>query len=289
MKTKLLFAKVAGMAALQFERKLMHLLLIFSFTLALILKSNASNNVEVINHIIPVEISATQMQLHDVKEIHMSMIISNLNNVIGVRAEAIDFRNRHVTDVKYTYKSDGKIDVDIIIRVTATLASVYPLPEEKEPRRFNFFNLEVITVDNISGVTQNDQNVQVYRTSINGIPATGDYNNAAQMPSILVNPTVQKGENNRITLSGNELGNITTAYPNPSVDGMVRIKSQIESLHIEQVQVFNSMGALILQQDFRSAMQGDVLINMTSLVKGVYFLRILTPLGETTKRVSLIR
>ncbi|MFN4122807.1 MAG: T9SS type A sorting domain-containing protein [Flavobacteriales bacterium] len=236
---------------------------------------------------IPLQIKATDHQLHEISEIHLNLQLENIPQVMSISINELYKKDEQDSDVKFTYKSDGKIDVDIIIRVTGTLSTTYPLGDFKDPRILNLSTIEVITVDNISGVTQSEPNVLAFRASINGVQITDDQTNASQAsPIISLLPAIYKGEAENIKLNATELAHLTQVYPNPSADGNIRIKTTIEGLNIEQIQVYNSLGSMVMQQDLRNASAQELTLQLNP-VKGIYFIRVLTPYGETTKKLII--
>lgn len=281
--------------ALEYEIAMRHKAIMLSSMLllfGLILCSNLAkshNEPQPQSFFIPVQIKATEHVLREIEEICLNIQMDNLPQVMSIKMNDLAQKDKQNSDVKFTYKSDGKIDVDIIIRVVGSLSAHYPLSDIQEPRKLILGNIEVITVDNISGVTQSEPNIIAFRASINGINVTQNNQGQPQAaPIISLLPPIYKGQASKVKPGKSDLFNFAVVFPNPSTDGNIRIKTNLEGLNIEQIQVFNSLGSMMMQQDLRSASAQEMALQL-NLLKGIYYVRILTPLGETTQKLIVSR
>jgi len=75
---------------------------------------------------------------------------------------------------------------------------------------------------------------------------------------------------------------VLSVYPNPAID-VVHVKT---SATICQIAVVNVNGKVLIQSDAKGY---EATVNTTALSNGIYFLRIVTSQGVTTKKIQIIR
>jgi len=241
----------------------------------------------------PIEYSGDVSSLEQMGEVTIKLDFLNPKEIVAVRVLTI-FEGQHpIKDAEVAYGIDGRIDVDIIIRATASIKDKeIPIPTHKDPSRFLLGIIEVITVDNISGVTPSDNTVFTYRV-ISNLSLNGDNNSESNSNNLNISITpIQnngKGDKSEVKLKSDELSNLLTLFPNPSLDGNVRIKSKFEAFPINQIQVYNIAGGMMKNQMISNRLDEEIMLDLADLNKGVYFIKIITPYGETIKKLNLIK
>lgn len=85
-----------------------------------------------------------------------------------------------------------------------------------------------------------------------------------------------------------ELGNGVAVFPNPTTD-KVTIANQLAEDAITGVQVFNSLGQLVISKNLTVAPGDNYFLDMDHLSTGVYYINIDADGARTTKKVSLIK
>jgi hypothetical protein len=266
------------------------LLLFLVFTL---LNLKAADEEVIVSYQIPVLISGSQMEIEQLQSIQLQMDLINPEKIISVKFYPSKSGGKPYAETLVRDFRDGRIDVDIIIRTAGNSSLINTNPIQNEDYRIVIGNIEVITVDNISGVTQNNENVGAFRAAFNGMNSNSSSDNSNQnsTSSIVLEllPAQFTRNNDKIKLNASELEQLITVYPNPSIDGLVRVKSKVDGLKANQIQVYNVMGGLVMNQVLNNSMHNEQVLDLTGLTKGVYFIKIITEFGETTKKLNLLK
>lgn len=182
-------------------------------------------------------------------------------------------------------RTDGKIDVDIIIRDNG---QAIPLdgstPVVNIPQTGNAafvigeLDVQIITVDNISGVYEVNPN-QPVNMQARIFDRFGNEINTAQVE---VTPVEEE-----LAISRIETEPELVVYPNPAPDGIFNL--QIKGAKINGfVAVHNSLGAVVSQlppSTFTDATE----VRLEHLPKGVYYLKVPTTDGELIKKIQISR
>jgi hypothetical protein len=184
-----------------------------------------------------------------------------------------------------TVRTDGKIDVDIIIRENG---QAIPLdgntPLENLPHAGNTayvlgeIDVQIITVDNISGVYEVNPN-QPVNMQARIFDRFGNEINTAQVE---VTPVEEELAVTRI-----ETEPELVVYPNPAPDGIFNL--QIKGAKINGfVAVHNSLGAVVGQLPPSNFMDATE-VRLEHLPKGVYYIKVPTTEGELIKKLQITR
>ncbi|MBX7202194.1 MAG: T9SS type A sorting domain-containing protein [Bacteroidia bacterium] len=190
-------------------------------------------------------------------------------------------------------KKDGKIDVDIIIRRGAWIASNKDdVDWTVSSVSLSAFKVEFITVDNISGVTVSNEIPGNYMGSarITGIsfddkpvqPASPQTSvGFGKLAStVLKNNELSNAQSNSITAASSQL----RIFPMPVRDGLLNIEIPAE-LNVASLSIHNALGAVVRTLN-ASSMTGIITISVQDIESGVYFLRVQSKDGrqEIVKR-----
>lgn len=184
-----------------------------------------------------------------------------------------------------TVRTDGKIDVDIIIRDNG---QAIPLdgstPVVNIPHAGNTafivgeLDVQIITVDNISGVYEVNPN-QPVNMQARIFDRFGNEINTAQVE---VTPVEEEFAVTRI-----ETEPELVVYPNPAPDGIFNL--HIKGAKINGfVAIHNSLGVLVSQlpsSNFTDATE----VRLEHLPKGVYYIKVPTTEGELIKKLQITR
>jgi hypothetical protein len=182
-------------------------------------------------------------------------------------------------------RTDGKIDVDIIIRDNG---QAIPLDESTPvvniPHTGNTafvvgeLDVQIITVDNISGVFEVNPN-QPVNMQARIFDRFGNEINTAQVE---VTPVEEELAVTRI-----ETEPELVVYPNPAPDGIFNL--QIKGAKINGfVAVHNSLGAVVGQLPPSNFMDATE-VRLEHLPKGVYYIKVPTTEGELIKKLQITR
>ena len=248
----------------------------------------SDNNVK--SCIYPVQVTGSLTALQQNTTISLSFVCDNPDKVVAVRVVPLNSSQSPINETNIVYRSGGRVDVDIIIRVGVSNDIDWENIEEEEDKKFIVGHVEIITVDNISGVAPNDNTSNVHRSSFNGVnPETNNPNNNNNQIYVEILPVIENSASGSIKLNSNELEGLTNIYPNPSIDGIVKINSKIKEIDIQQILVYNTMGGLVKNYINNDRNGEEILLELSGLTKGVYFVNIKTELGETTKKLNILQ
>lgn len=294
MKTNLLSIQADKLSEMRQKIAARFLLLFLLLSTLFLNKAFASEIDGLKTYRFPIEYSGDVSSLEQMGEVTIKLDFLNPKDIVAVRVFTI-FEGQHpIKDAEVAYGIDGRIDVDIIIRATASVQDrEIPVPFYKDPNRYLLGVIEVITVDNISGVTPpSDNNIFTYRI-LSNLSLNGDQNSESNSNNLNISITpIQnngKGADGSVKLKSDELSNLLTLFPNPSVDGNIRIKSKFEAFPINQIQVYNIAGGMMKNQMISNRLDEEIMLDLADLNKGVYFIKIITPYGETIKKLNLIK
>lgn len=184
-----------------------------------------------------------------------------------------------------TVRTDGKIDVDIIIRDNG---QAIPLdgstPVVNIPHAGNTafivgeLDVQIITVDNISGVYEVNPN-QPVNMQARIFDRFGNEINTAQVE---VTPVEEELAVTRI-----ETEPELVVYPNPAPDGIFNL--HIKGAKINGfVAIHNSLGALVSQLPYSNFTDATE-VRLEHLPKGVYYIKVPTTEGELIKKLQITR
>jgi hypothetical protein len=247
------------------------------------------NNVK--SCIYPVQVTGSVYSLQHTSTISLALVLEHPEKVLAVRVVPLNSSQSPIKESQIIHRAGGRVDVDIIIRVGTENEIDWESLEEEEIKRIVVGYIEVITVDNISGVAPNDNSSNVYRTATNGVNPETNYpnnNNKNQITAELL-PVIENSASGAIKLNSNELSGLTNIYPNPSIDGVVRVNSKVKGIEIQQILVYNAMGGLVKNYINNDRNGEEILLELSGLTKGVYFVNIKTELGETTKKLNILK
>jgi hypothetical protein len=180
-------------------------------------------------------------------------------------------------------RSDGKVDVDIIIRDNG---QAIPLdgstPLENLPHAENTayvlgeVDVQIITVDNISGVYEVNPN-QPVNMQARIFDRQGNEISSAQVE---LTPIEEDAAGQRI-----EAEPELVLFPNPAPDGVFNLQLKGAALN-GSVAVHNALGAMVAQlppSSFADATE----VKLDFLPKGVYYLKVPTTEGELIKKFQI--
>jgi hypothetical protein len=203
--------------------------------------------------------------------IHVHM---NLDGIKPTHFETNAVNNpfTNLDDFRIESRSDGKVDVDIIIRAENINSTNQGSDTEV---MVGVMDLDYITVDNISGVyetgSESNSNVQARIMK-------GDETNSNEITADLN----FKAETNTFQGLADEL----VVFPNPAVGGIFNLKiSGIEILG--DISVHNALGAVvaIIKPEINHSVQE---IKLNNLPEGVYYLRLSTDKGEKIRKFQIV-
>ena len=232
----------------------------------------------------PVYVTLNAGVLQSGQPVHLTVQIENPKNVafIALPLEGKD-NEGFGTEVKTSKAKDGKVDVDIIIRGGEINPDILPLPTNQDVK-IKIFEIEYITVDNISGVYGSQD---IPPTGVTAAKVTGvDYTDEAGTPSTLsqespieIAPLFRVATIKKFT--------DVNVYPNPSRDGNLNL-SLSDDITVSLITVHNAVGALVYQVRPVPASQ-QINLSLDNLNSGVYFIRLETASGEIVKKFNIAR
>jgi hypothetical protein len=182
-----------------------------------------------------------------------------------------------------TVRTDGKIDVDIIIREDIQAIPIdgnQPIgdsPQDGEAAMvFGDIDIQVITVDNISGVFETNSN-QSASMQARLFDAWGNEISSTQL-HVLQNET-------QTAAAAIDADPELVVYPNPAPEGVFNL--QIRGAKINGlVAVHNALGALVAQLPPGTFAEASE-VNLDHLPKGIYYLKVPTTEGELIKKFQI--
>ena len=193
-----------------------------------------------------------------------------------------------VSEVVTRTAKDGRVDVDIIIRGDILQLELNRFQNNADPSNqsvvIQVFEIDPITVDNISGVFETSPGNEQHNariTDVNLIPNTEEeststaYLAVASAVAATVSPVVQMTQSAGTTTSfaGKPSRNTVDIqlFPNPVQSGIVTLQTNGQ-LSGQQVQIFNALGAIVAEKTI-SVGEQTVQLNTDGLVSGIYFVR----------------
>jgi len=194
--------------------------------------------------------------------------------------------------IRTSSSRDGKVDVDIIIK-TAGFSKEF-LPQSNEIiARLSVGEINFITVDNISGVFQNQQDIKHNAVIFHNISVNVDDSN--EHPTILdiTNQSIieigeiQFNEVSSIEINKNKLEDILL-YPNPVNGTLLNIASKSEFDGLTEIVIHNAIGNLVKKQNTNQNIGNTTIqVNVDELGSGVYFLTVSDASGKTVKKFTI--
>lgn len=220
-------------------------------------------------------LSLTLPEMHGYK----NLLLSYRGQTINTDQEVLRQKDR----------GDGKIDVDIIIRIIDieyVLQALETLPEKPESSKniLDGLDLILITVDNISGVyvdapsTPGDVRI-VYNDDL--LTPTSPSNSLVEGNLLKPIKSLGKMSSNISSTSNNSI----QVYPNPATTAD-EINFHIGSAHLSQLIVFNSIGSKI-EHTVVNRSSERISIQLSNNLKGIFFAKIITNEGEQTVKFIL--
>lgn len=183
-------------------------------------------------------------------------------------------------------RGDGKIDVDIIIKMSL-FNEMFQIKENLLPNRphgykqiLDGLDLILITVDNISGVfasaptSPGNVRIAIIDETVNNVDN--------DMIEISASTMKQSSETEKVvSTQSSEF----TVFPTPSFNNEVNIRIP-DDVKVNSIQIFNSLGVLINSEINNSNAQ-LLEVKMNTLQKGIYFSRLQTNKGEFIQKIIL--
>jgi hypothetical protein len=195
--------------------------------------------------------------------------------------------------VKTNALRDGKVDVDIIIR-TQHYATKF-LPFINTPAvRLEIGTMSFITVDNISGVFQNEninnqnpnhlQDISI--SIINNDNLTNQTIENISSSSELNIGELQLNEVNEIKTIKNKVNEISI-YPNPITGNFLNVSNKIDFEGITEIHIHNSIGNLVKNQVINSQIGNTIQVDVDNLSNGIYYLTIQNQNGKFVRKFTI--
>lgn len=191
-------------------------------------------------------------------------------------------------------RTDGRVDVDIIIRNIIVdqidlIPGVVVIPP-KTP--VHLFDIEIITVDNISGIKQSDNTptqgselAKISSFEITHVSGSDLYSPANNPASIGEGNQTHNQLTSRPVFESVPSGDISL-YPVPVMDGNLNVSVPAGFGRIHSASIHNMLGARV-KQISPSVNGGLMQISTSELSQGVYFLRMKTDAGEVVKKFNI--
>lgn len=154
-------------------------------------------------------------------------------------------------------------------------------------------NLKEITIDNVSGVMQDDDQgtASILVVDLKMITDTGD--NSGVGSSFAVRPnndnTTKSNGNGRSDdiITKDEVQGFVKAFPNPA-RGSFKINTTHSKLIIQEVTVISAIGSKITTIQPSEADAHLVQVDTNNIPAGIYFVAVKTNMGEAVKRIVLV-
>lgn len=254
-----------------------HVFLVFILC-ATSLRASATEAIQRFELRVNLQNSQNQPTLHFMK---LEVDVPAGTQLVFVGNDKIQVEESGTTSVR----TDGKVDVDIIIR---DIVQAIPLdgntPIANIPQSGNTafvlgeFDIQIITVDNISGVYEVNPNQPVSMQA----RIFDRMGNEISTAEVEVAPVEIKAAAGRI-----EAESELIVYPNPAPDGIFNL--QIKGVKMNGlVSVHNSLGAVVCQlppSNFEYATE----VRLDHLAKGVYYIKVPTTTGDLIKKFQITR
>jgi len=156
-----------------------------------------------------------------------------------------------------------------------------------------FGNLKEITIDNVSGVIQDNDagSASVIVVDIKSVTAD---NSGSGVSGAFANPYVSGTDNNGTSgsrsddiITKDEVQGFVKAYPNPA-RGSVKINTTHSKLSITEVTMLSAIGSKVMTQR-PDDLDGHLMtIDTQNVPAGIYFLAIKTNMGDAVKRIVVV-
>jgi hypothetical protein len=195
--------------------------------------------------------------------------------------------------VRQNIRKDGKIDVDIIIKTEFFVYDQITQQNAADPVRITLFDIEVITVDNISGVQSSEGGSHFVNARILEIKPViqienkPNESNSKPSPSESSNRTDDESSSLKPKQTREMLSQQFVLYPNPVQSGQLSLKGFGDDTYVSSIKIFNALGVFVKNIPVQFIQNGTVQANVSDLPSGIYFLRMNTTQGEIVKRFNV--
>jgi hypothetical protein len=226
---------------------------------------------------------------------------TQLSAATGVRHAQIiqDFDQQENNQAgRELFQKDGKVDVDIIIRGLDLMPMLNPYTQTSIVRVKIASVISYITVDNISGVFQSNETgvgnsdiasrlVDVHVLGIND--SQQDSEGSVSAYSIEVQNGNMDNYSHILRPDEKLISSDLSLFPNPAVGGNFFIQFKNKEVEIKNIQVFNTIGALVYTNTSRFIPAGQIGIQLNDIPSGVYFIRLSTSKGDIVKKFNVTK
>jgi len=185
---------------------------------------------------------------------------------------------------------DGKVDVDIIIRIEYFATKLLPFVNQPEVR-IEVGVMSFITVDNISGVFQNGTdhhpiNLQDVSIIIKDDNDNQESTNITNVSSLNLGE-LQLSELTSLAPLKKQLTDITL-YPNPVNGSVLNIATKTEMEGLTEIVIYNAIGNLVKKQsNIQTIDNTTIQVNIEELTNGIYFLTLRSVGGDSVKKFTV--
>jgi len=195
--------------------------------------------------------------------------------------------------LRQNIRKDGKIDVDIIIKTEFFVYDPITHQNANGPVRISLFDVEVITVDNISGVQSSqggNEHINARIIEIKPLDQAsekpGDAN-AKPITQESINELAEEANAPKPRNAREMLSQQYILYPNPVLGGNISLKGFSDDEHVSSIKIFNALGVFVKNIPVQFVNNGTVQASVNDLPSGIYFLRMHTAKGEIVKRFNI--
>jgi hypothetical protein len=156
-----------------------------------------------------------------------------------------------------------------------------------------FGNLKEITIDNVSGVIQDNDAGSASVIVVDIKSVTADHSGSG-VSGAFANPYVSGTDNNGTSgsrsddiITKDEVQGFVKAFPNPA-RGSVKINTTHSKLTITEVTMLSAIGSKVMTQR-PDDLDGHLMtIDTQNIPAGIYFLAIKTNMGDAVKRIVVV-
>jgi Secretion system C-terminal sorting domain len=153
-------------------------------------------------------------------------------------------------------------------------------------------NLKEITIDNVSGVMQDDDpgSASILVVDLKTITETGDDSGMGSSFAVRPNENATKNNGNGRAddiITKDEVQGFVKAFPNPA-RGSFKINTTHSKLIIQEVTVISAIGSKITTIQPSETDAHIVQVDTNNIPAGIYFVAVKTNMGEAVKRIVLV-
>lgn len=167
--------------------------------------------------------------------------------------------------------------------------------DNSTPNRIDLIgNLKEITIDNVSGVKQEDDPGSFSVVVIDVANMATTYTGGYSSPAMTGNPnntgahtTGNGGGRTDDIITKDEVQGFVSTFPNPARN-VVKIKSSHSKVDIQEVTIISAIGTKVSTQPVNSGDNHLVSVDINSIPSGMYFLSIKTNMGDVVKRIVVV-